>query len=61
MLVLTRRTGEAVRLQVGEEMIWILLVHQECGRVRLGFEAAPHVKIMREELLPAAEARLAPK
>jgi carbon storage regulator len=46
MLVLTRKFGE--RVYIGDDIV-ITVVEIDRGRVRLGFEAPPHVKIYREE------------
>ncbi len=48
MLVLSRKTGEKVR--IGEN-IWITAIRCEQGRTRFGIEAPPEVPIHREELL----------
>jgi carbon storage regulator len=46
MLVLTRRSGEAVL--VGEISVKVLRIH--CGRVRLGFSGPPEISIARSEI-----------
>jgi carbon storage regulator len=47
MLVLTRRTGECVRIA---DSIVIKVVQCQGGRVRLGIEAPTQVRVMRAEL-----------
>jgi carbon storage regulator len=47
MLVLTRRSGE--RLRIGDN-IWVTVVSVERGKVRLGIDAPPDVLVLREEL-----------
>jgi len=50
MLVLSRKTGETVR--IGAE-IHITLVEVEGQRIRLGIEAPRHIPIVRGELVLA--------
>lgn len=47
MLVLTRREGESVR--IGKDIV-ITITQAKGGRVRIGIEAPPEIKILREEL-----------
>jgi carbon storage regulator CsrA len=55
MLVLSRRLNEQIVLPgLG---ITVQLVAIEHGRVRLGIEAPPEVRILREELIGQALAR----
>jgi sRNA-binding carbon storage regulator CsrA len=49
-LVLTRRTGESVRLRLGDKEVSIRAVLQR-GCVRLHFRGDPEVEILREELI----------
>ena len=49
MLVLTRRSGE--RLRLGNDIV-ITVVKVVGGAVRIGIEAPLEVKVLREELLP---------
>lgn len=52
MLVLTRKVGEKVIIQVGGEQITVQVVEiQGKSGVRLGFDAPDDVDIDREELL----------
>src|SRR5690348_1181995 len=50
MLVLARKLHESIR--VGDE-VRIIIVEIRPGRVRLGIEAPPHVRIRREENYPS--------
>lgn len=50
MLVITRRTGERIRIGTGT---WLTVIDVGRGKVRLGIEALPGVDVAREELLPA--------
>jgi sRNA-binding carbon storage regulator CsrA len=68
MLVLTRRSGQSVRLAPDPALdpatpiselfrdgpIHIHVYHMEGGRIRLGIEADPGIVILRDELLPKA-------
>ena len=47
MLILTRRIGESVR--IGED-VTVMIVKNQDGQVRLGFQAPSHVRILRAEL-----------
>lgn len=49
MLVLSRKTNEAIR--IGDE-IRILVIRSREGSVRIGIEAPKSMNIVREELLP---------
>jgi len=49
MLVLERAVGEKVI--VGDYELTVVVTRIGDGRVRLGFEAPPHIKINREEVL----------
>ena len=58
MLVLSRKVGERVLLDVpGRPPIWVTVVSNQSGKVRLGFDADRTVGIWREELLPDAPSR----
>lgn len=50
MLVLTRKEGQSVQLEVNGLMI-VMKVFEVDGKVRIGFEAPPEVKIMRTEIV----------
>jgi Carbon storage regulator (could also regulate swarming and quorum sensing) len=47
MLVITRRDGE--RIRIGSE-IMLEVVRSTEGRVRIGIEAPPGIRILRDEL-----------
>lgn len=48
MLILSRRAGEAVLLAGG---IRVIVIATERGQVRLGIEAPPEVRILRQEIV----------
>ena len=54
MLVLTRRPGES--LLIGNQVV-VTLLDAGRGRIRLGIEAPPEVRIVRQELCPAGPPR----
>lgn len=57
MLVLTRKLNDRVLLQYPDgTAVWVTLIEIDRGRIRLGFDAPPDVKIYREELLPRGQA-----
>ena len=58
MLVLSRKAGESIH--IGSE-IFITVVSIANGRVKLGFEAPDHVRILRSELKRIHPAVLAGK
>ena len=47
MLVLSRKVGESILIS---ECIRVSVVQAANGRIRLGIEAPPEVKVLREEL-----------
>ncbi len=47
MLVLSRKVGESILIS---ESIRVTVVQAADGRIRLGIEAPPEVKVLREEL-----------
>jgi carbon storage regulator len=47
MLVLSRKVGESIFIN---ETIRVTVVHAANGRIRLGIDAPPEVKVLREEL-----------
>ena len=47
MLVLSRKVGESILIS---ESILVTVVQANNGRIRLGIEAPPEVKVLREEL-----------
>lgn len=50
-LVLSRRHGERVRIDVGTETIWIGVVDSTPHRARLSFEASLAVQIVRDDAI----------
>lgn len=56
-LILKRGLGQRIRLQAGEETIWLTVHTLGQYGVRLLIEAPQSVVIAREELLPLAERR----
>jgi carbon storage regulator len=48
MLVLSRKVGESIFIS---ESIRVTVVHAANGRIRLGIDAPPEVKVLREELI----------
>jgi len=57
MLVLGRREGERIVCELPDgSRIWVRIDRIKAGSVRVGIEAPPAVRILREELIPA-EAR----
>lgn len=48
MLILTRRTGEAVH--IGEDIV-VRVLGVNGGQVRLGFDAPKSINVVRDELL----------
>ena len=51
MLVLTRKSGERLAIDTPAGRIWVLVVHVNGGKVRLGIDAPADVQVTREELL----------
>lgn len=47
MLILTRRNGE--RIRIGDDVEIVVFITQK-NQVRIGIEAPPHVKVLREEV-----------
>jgi carbon storage regulator CsrA len=50
MLVLSRKPGERLVLTMGGHQAYIEILTTARGRVRIGIDAPPHVKVRREEL-----------
>lgn len=48
MLILTRRTGEAIK--IGTETVTVTILEVKGNQVRLGVEAPKHVAVHREEI-----------
>ena len=55
MLVLTRKEGESIILQIGEDKIEITLTEIRSNSVRLGIEAKEDYKIIRKEIIDDIE------
>jgi carbon storage regulator len=49
MLVLTRKPGQKV--QLGESIV-VVVLETRGGRVRLGIEAPPEIRVVRSEIAP---------
>ena len=58
MLVLSRKTGERIRIEPDLE-ITVLGIHR--GRVKLGFTGPPEVPIRRDELVGSDDRDCAPE
>jgi carbon storage regulator len=58
MLVLSRKTGERVRIG---QFIEVTVLESNHGRVKLGFSGPPEIPIQREELLRRVEADALPQ
>lgn len=48
MLILTRRSGE--RIRIGDDVEVVVFITTDKHQVRIGIEAPPHVKVLREEV-----------
>ena len=57
MLVLSRKQNE--RIRVGDSVV-VTIVRVSGDKVRIGIEAPPHVRVLRDELNPDDEFRAAP-
>ena len=55
MLVLTRRSQEAIQITVGTTKIVLYVVESVNGKCRLGFEAPPNVVVDRMEVAKRKE------
>jgi carbon storage regulator len=53
MLVLTRKPSQQILIEGG---ITLTLLEVDGGRVRIGIDAPPHIRIMRGELAAEVEA-----
>ena len=51
MLMLTRKVGERIVINVGDVEIIVLYAGMKNGTARIGIQAPKHVTIYREELL----------
>ena len=54
MLLLTRKSGEGILLEIGGRQVARIIV-QNCrdGKTQVGIDAGPEVKVLREELCQA--------
>ncbi|ABX31132.1 carbon storage regulator, CsrA [Petrotoga mobilis SJ95] len=50
MLILSRKIGESIVIQVGNRKIKLIMVEQDNGNIKIGFEAPKDIKIYREEV-----------
>lgn len=50
MLCLSRKKEERIVIRTLTEVIWVTVTDIRVDKVRLGFEAEPHVAIHREEV-----------
>ena len=50
MLVLSRKVDEKIVIGEGEDKVIMTVVAIVGGRVRLGFEAKSHIKVLRDEI-----------
>ena len=55
MLVLTRKTGERLRIQLAGEAAWITVVESKDGRCRIGVDTPKCVAVDREEVAIAKD------
>jgi sRNA-binding carbon storage regulator CsrA len=51
-LILTRKPGERVRVEIGGVVGWVTIIEQRKSGVRVAFEFPRNVKITREEVEP---------
>lgn len=51
MLTLTRKSGEALVLRLGEKEIGVMVDKKRAGQVKLSFAADDDIQIIRKELL----------
>jgi carbon storage regulator len=49
-LILSRKIGESIVIQVGNRKIKLIMVEQDNGSIKIGFEAPKDIKIYREEV-----------
>ena len=51
MLVLSRRPGSKILCELDGKQVVVTVLSVQCGKVSIGVEAAPEVRILREELI----------
>jgi sRNA-binding carbon storage regulator CsrA len=54
-LILTRKPGERVRVEIGGVVGWVTIIEQRKSGVRVAFEFPRNVKITREEVEPESD------
>jgi sRNA-binding carbon storage regulator CsrA len=54
-LILTRKPGERVRVEIGGVVGWVTIVEQRTHSVRVAFEFPRTVTITREEVEPESD------
>jgi sRNA-binding carbon storage regulator CsrA len=54
-LILTRKSGERVRVEIGGVVGWVTIVEQRTHSVRVAFEFPRTVTITREEVEPESD------
>ena len=50
MLILTRRVGETLKIDLGTEVISVTVLSVKGNQVRVGIEAPKHIDVHREEI-----------
>ncbi len=55
MLVLSRKKGQEITIQTGDEAVRIFIVEIRSGTVRLGVEAPPEIPVHRREVYEAIQ------
>lgn len=50
MLILSRKIGESIVIQVGDKKIKFTIVEMNNGNIKIGFEAPKDIKIYRNEV-----------
>lgn len=50
MLILSRKIGESIVIQVGDKKIKFTVVEMNNGNIKIGFEAPKDIKIYRNEV-----------
>ena len=53
MLVLTRKSGEGILLEIGGKVARIIVQNCRDGKTQVGIDAGPEVTVLREELCQA--------
>ncbi|POZ89138.1 MULTISPECIES: carbon storage regulator [Petrotoga] len=50
MLILSRKIGQSIVIQAGNRKIKLIMLEQNNGSIKIGFEAPKDIKIYREEM-----------